>query len=765
MNSPAWVKVELRNDSDQPLIVQKQAPGGFPFVQLQIRDAFGRSLSLGPRPAEDHSHVEHLTIPPVSFRSCGGRMTAMMTVVRTGMAVLVSFAGCVTIAQAESDAGSSQIRIRAEVMSSGRVRFDESIEFQCGQAADPKLTRQLPAGSARGVFPLAGRVLNVLVTDAAGSPLDFRTRAYGEWLNVDLVELPDDGVIHIRYEAANVLDFRHDEVELQWNSIGFFWNLAVKSASVEVVLPESPKSAVEVRANPDFGPYAAANVEVVDRMIRWQSSGPIGPNEKLDWAVTFPKQGIERPGMGNYLRELWIQGSIPLWLGLMLVVALPILRRLPTSRVIGFTRAWNVLTVVAVLFVMLPLVWYWVCESPYRGGDAGSVVSEGVGVLGLVAFLGMYVWRQDRWIVSRDREAYFLEIALPVILAVFLPMFTVKRAILFFPLLGLPVLVYWMRQRVGLQFGAGIHLLVERVVTEGHVSFASLARTFQIDKEQLARILMRRGELPVVTDFEHETVYAPEVAALKEDFAVCANCGGATEAKAMALVECPYCEREYAGSRAAKPRRPVPVIVEALARLAETFGASIAFLFILVAVGGIGIELAEGGDIGSILILAVVVASLGAGIGLLLRHFGNGIRRGRYYGITRFTLLIGTPLVVPLLVYCKLGSRLLRLHFGKIEAKQIAQELRNCREIRLDELAAYLGTTAADAAATARYLTGNDLIDAVFDRVGQRLVCRQLYRTLAHAGACDGCGGILGVLGGTVACHYCGRGVEESRER
>jgi len=64
MNSPAWVKLELRNDSNQPLVVQRQAPGGFPLIQLQIRDAFGRSLSLGPRPAEDHSHVEHLTIPP-----------------------------------------------------------------------------------------------------------------------------------------------------------------------------------------------------------------------------------------------------------------------------------------------------------------------------------------------------------------------------------------------------------------------------------------------------------------------------------------------------------------------------------------------------------------------------------------------------------------------------------------------------------------------------------------------------------------------------
>ncbi len=156
-------------------------------------------------------------------------MTATTTVVRAGMAVLVSLAGWVTTAQAEGVAGSSRIKIKAEVMPSGRVLFDESIEFQCDRTAELKLTRQVTLGGACGGFPLAQRVMNVQVTDAAGSPLDFRTRTYGEWFNIDLVELPGDGLIRIRYEAANVLDFHNDKVELRWALIGGFWNLAVES--------------------------------------------------------------------------------------------------------------------------------------------------------------------------------------------------------------------------------------------------------------------------------------------------------------------------------------------------------------------------------------------------------------------------------------------------------------------------------------------------------------------------------------------------------
>jgi hypothetical protein len=103
----------------------------------------------------------------------------------------------------------------------------------------------------------------------------------------------------------------------------------------------------------------------------------------------------------------------------------------------------------------------------------------------------------------------------------------------------------------------------------------------------------------------------------------------------------------------------------------------------------------------------------------------------------------------------------MQLHFGKLDPKQIEKEIAERGELSFAELADLLETSLDEAVELARYLAGNDLIDAVFDRVGRRLVARKLYATMAREGSCTNCGGILGVVGGQVACHHCGTAAQQ----
>jgi hypothetical protein len=78
----------------------------------------------------------------------------------------------------------------------------------------------------------------------------------------------------------------------------------------------------------------------------------------------------------------------------------------------------------------------------------------------------------------------------------------------------------------------------------------------------------------------------------------------------------------------------------------------------------------------------------------------------------------------------------------------------------LEDLGAWLRCSRDEAAELAVFLTGNDHLDAVYDRAGARLVARELYRTLAKERACRSCGGQLGVMNGALSCHHCGRNAE-----
>jgi hypothetical protein len=551
-----------------------------------------------------------------------------------------------------------------------------------------------------------------------------------------------------------------DELTLDW--LGGLQPRAVERLRLELRLPESvppQEAAVEGYVlGADYEELDPARLERAGRTIAASFEG-LPPQASVRWRVTWPGAALSTPGATTWLRDLLRQAApVPLLAGAFLLVAV-VLLFLPPAAAVMVTKLWHGVLALLVVWLHGALLVYWFVGRPDlpSGELLSSALSEAIGALGLVGFVVLFLARQVRDLRPGARAAWGLEAAVPVALLAMAPYASVEPAFAFLWLAALPIPLYWTRQRVALWFGAASHLVVERVTAAGALRLDDLARDLGLDARALSTLLARQPELPLVVDHEQRLVLSAAAAAQRRDLAVCPSCGGATGTGGQDRVACRYCHRSYAESRAAKPRRPVPFLVEALARLPET-GAWVAALWgALLLVAFVVIEAAEPeGSVAEGLGLGAVVAGALGALAWALRRAAAALRAGRGYRPLRAVLVALAPLGVPLVALRRLRSRRVQLHFGRLDEARLADEVERRGELSFAELAAWLGCDLDDALETARYVAANDRIPVVYDRVGQRLVHRQVWAALAAEGACAACGGELGVSGGAVVCQHCG---------
>ncbi|MBW2455145.1 MAG: hypothetical protein JRI68_11575, partial [Deltaproteobacteria bacterium] len=324
--------------------------------------------------------------------------------------------------------------------------------------------------------------------------------------------------------------------------------------------------------------------------------------------LVVPSDAVKRPSLGAQLKETVSQaGFLPYLAAAFLLLSL-VLRFLPIGFVIGFTRLWHLVAVVPVVLVPAPDVIYFLRNGPLEE----ALINLGVS-LSYVGLVAGYIWLQDRGLRQARREAFHIELALPIVLSMAFPVWNDPAAAIFLPALGLPVAIYWLRDDMTMAFGAASHRIVEHVVTEGRTTLDALAKQFRIGRTRLERVLKQQPDLPLVVDYGQGTVYSQQAAAQLAEIAVCANCGGATEISGMDVVACPYCGTEYAKAADHATERPVPIIVEAFARIAEVFAVVLGFWGIAFALAFAGFE----GGFGAVVVLPLVLFG-GMGYGAFL---------------------------------------------------------------------------------------------------------------------------------------------------
>jgi len=647
--------------------------------------------------------------------------------------------------------GSALVSITATVTPAGTIRVSERIELRrdAGGALS-SLSRRFWVEPA--AFPLRQQVTNVQVHDGDGKPLCYRQRAYGDWVNIDLLQIPEGSpaTLVIDYTIKRGLKLHGDTAIWDWDWLGQFWNVRVDRLDVAVSLPAVVQlDQVTLNAQLDYADYAGSKPVMDDGVYRWHTAGPIPPDKRLVWQLRFPRGNIVAPS--GYAADLVTAAGVVLWVLVLLVVFAVALLFIPARAAIATTPVYTAIGVATAVMVLGKNALFWLHEARYRPGELDNIATEQVGFVGFVVILVGFAVVQAYFLRRGRKHAYYAQLALPIALFVPAPMYSTNPQLLLCWLLGLPLVIYWCRPAIRLHFGVGLHRLLERVTTEGEVSFDALAAALQISPVQLARILERRPGLPVVVDFDRRRVFSPSVAALQADVMICATCGAATQARGMDMVSCGHCQREYAASRKARPRNPVPVFVEAMAAVVDMFGAFFLAWSALLLVTFSVLALFDGDLIASIVIALIVALPA-----IPLFHVSRSLRSGK--SVTGFTILciLAAPTIVPLFALVRMRRNRIKLFFGSYRPELIGKKVAAAGEVSLDELAAMLQTTVEEAAEVARYLAGNDLVDAVFDRHGRRLVARAAYCDLAAEGACKNCGGVLGVIDGRAACHFCG---------
>lgn len=459
--------------------------------------------------------------------------------------------------------------------------------------------------------------------------------------------------------------------------------------------------------------------------------------------LVVPPDAVKRPSLGEQLKETVSQAGLLPYLAAGFLLLSLVLRFLPIGFVIGFTRLWHLIVVVPVVLMPAPDVIYWLRHGPLD--SALATLGLTLGYLGLLAG---YIWLQDRGLRQARPEAFHIELALPVVISFAFPVWVNPAAVIFLPALGLPVAIYWLRDDLAMAFGAASHRIVEHVVTEGRTTLDALAKQFRIGRTRLERVLKQQPDLPLVVDYGQGTVYSQQAAAQLAELAVCANCGGATEISGMDMVACPYCGNEYAKAAAHATERPVPVIVEAFARIAVVLAVVLAFWGGAFALAFAGFE----GGFGAVVLLPLVLLG-GMAYGAFL--LAKAWRDGKAYPLLVILLLLSGPFILPLLAFRPLSRRRVKLHFGSADTADLKKVLEERGELPLSEVATQWETSLAEATELVRFLCASGALEAVYDRPGSRLVHKRHYASIEHQGACSECGGTLGVSGGKVICHYC----------
>ena len=648
---------------------------------------------------------------------------------------------------------SSSFDIRITAQPNGALDVEEHISLR-ELPPKPKLTRQLWMRD-RAPF-IRQRIVQVQVLSAgqhAGQPMAHRVRSYGEWTNIDLLGVnAQTSAVTVRYRVLGGARVKGNKAQIDHQAMGYFWPLPIDALSLQARF-EHPIAGATLRATSMDKPRSG-QTELQGTTLSWRLEGKLAADDPLRLELSAPAGQIA-PQL-NFFKELWVEAKLPLIAAALALLLSLVLRFAPPSIIVGFAAIWNLICASIATWQIAPNSIYWLYERPYRGGEVDNLIAQLIGDLALSCFVFAFAIRQAVWLRRGDREAYLTQLGLVVWLAVAIPMAGLDTGYLLLPLMGLPLFICFYSRRVALRFGVGAEVIVERVVAAGSLKMSALAQALGLSMGDLNRALAAAPELPLVIDREQGELLSPEVAALRQDLLICPSCGGGTQTKGMQLVACAYCDREFASSRAQKPPRPVPVIVEACARALLVAATSIAFFAVMIAVIFVVLDMISGDGLVSGLLVGGISGGVVGALGAALWWLSRSVREGQQYGALRTLLLLGAPLIVPLLAYRRLGAKRVLLHFGLWKPKAITEALASSGQLSLGALAELLGTDLSDATALARYLASHGLIRAVYDRVGQRLVAQDRYAQLASEQGCSACGGLLGLIEGAVTCHHCG---------
>ncbi|HEX8513187.1 MAG TPA: DUF2207 domain-containing protein [Allosphingosinicella sp.] len=134
---------------------------------------------------------------------------------------------------------------------------------------------------------------------------------------------PGEHVYAIRYRTTRQLGFFNDHDELYWNATGNGWIFPIDVAEARVRLPQPVAFG---RRAFYTGPQGskAANAQVVSELpgeIGFRTTAPLGPEEGLTIAVSWPKGVVAAPPKPS-AAGLWLQQSGPMAAGALALLGL-----------------------------------------------------------------------------------------------------------------------------------------------------------------------------------------------------------------------------------------------------------------------------------------------------------------------------------------------------------------------------------------------------------------------------------------------------------
>lgn len=663
--------------------------------------------------------------------------------------------------------GESSFKVDVTILKSGEARFQELIDLKLTEKGP--ITRQLPIIGKTGnlLFPQRISAVELRQNGPGGKILKSRLRRGDYWYNIDILELPSEGnKLFLTYTLFYPLTFRKESATLCWNIPGFFWPLDVLSVDVTVTLPENvDKSKVKVENTLGFFDPLKGKTEISGNRVRWRSATNFKAAEApLEISFIFPRGKINKNGGTSLMDEIKSQALWPFVIFIFFLLLGVLFRFLPPQMVVTGVKYSNFIFTPVLLIILIPPSMYWIWEAGFRGGD----ISDGSVTLFFNIFAIIYIlffaFRQFKGLKRWNMTSYYNQFALLPILSIviFIPL----PGIFIFILPGLTIFLFWFRKEISFQFGAGIHQVIEEVNTRGEATIEEISKAVSLKKEQLTIILERYTSLPLVADFSAGKLYSSEIVVLKKSLQVCPNCGGGFSSTAgQAKIECEYCGRQFTSKQEKfKPHKPVPVLVESISTFFKTIGISFFCGAVSVALIFAALELMAGNGFGSALSISGIFGFIIGGTGYFFLLLAKKIRQGNWYGLTTFFLVLGIPLIAPLIALFKLKGTLIKLHFNKYNPKLIGREVKSKGEICLSVLAKMWGTSYGESSEAAAYLAGNNIIDAVYDRGKGRLVDRNLYRKTTHERSCGVCGGMLGIIDGKIKCHFCGSEAAEKKD-
>ena len=146
-----------------------------------------------------------------------------------------------------------------------------------------------------------------VLRDGKPEPYQMADRENGKRVYIgdpDVYLSPGVYTYSLTYKTNRQLGYFEDHDELYWNVTGNGWVFPIEKATAEVVLPQDvrpEKIAAESYTGPEGseGTMAEYSIDPTSRVVRFQTTRPLGSYEGLTIVVTWPTGFVQRPSQGD----------------------------------------------------------------------------------------------------------------------------------------------------------------------------------------------------------------------------------------------------------------------------------------------------------------------------------------------------------------------------------------------------------------------------------------------------------------------------------